>query len=153
MLVDATRARLIDVARVAEATPQAEAAAPTLPPPPAASPPSRGPGAGPWVLVGAGAVGLGLMGAGLGLFAHSLSQAEDACPGNACVRSQADRAQPHLDDAETWRTAAIVSGAVGAAAVIGGFVWWARAPRRAPAVTVSASVGPHGSTVGLSGSF
>ncbi len=110
-------------------------------------------GAGPFVLFGAGAVSLGL---GVVFFVvrnaasdEYLSQCDDfGCPESA--RSGYDRAV-------TFNTLTNVALGVGAAAVVGGVVWFARPPRTGgrPAPRASLSVSPTagGAVFGLSGSL
>lgn len=106
---------VVTLARAA-ARPDASA----TPAPPAAS---RSRGAGPWVLAGAGALSLGA-GVLFWRFQEDAVAARDAAP------SRPD-AEGHDGRARAWNLATNIAYGVGAAAVVGGVVWWlvARPPR------------------------
>lgn len=89
---------------------------------------STDPGAGPWIVIGAGVVAAGL-GAGL-MLAASASQADGS--GDSGELARRDR----LDSASSQHTAGIALVGVGAAAGLAGVLWRVLAPR-APAVQVA----------------
>lgn len=107
-------------------------------------PPSRGPGAGPWIVVGAGVASLAASGALLYLRGEPLDTfvglcgSEGECP---ATLSQTDvtRAQTAHDDAALYTTLSIVTGAVGVAAITGGVLWYALAPRRSSSTALGVS--------------
>ncbi|MBL8604170.1 MAG: hypothetical protein JNK72_19745 [Myxococcales bacterium] len=106
---------------------QAPAPAPmATPTSPVVSTSSHGPGAAPWVLVGAGgalAIGGAVM---LGLSSSAETEGQNGCDDTGVCTPDAEAA---LDRADTYNTLAIVGFAAGGAAVIGGLVWAALAPR------------------------
>lgn len=113
------------------------ALASTAPPPPATR--ASGPGAGPWVVAGLGVAALAASGGFYALYADAISERDAACGAAGCdpVARDADAR------AGTWRVLNNVSLGVGAAAVVGGVVWWLVARgRRAEAPRASWGVGP-----------
>ncbi len=111
---------------------------------------TRGPGAGPWVVVGLGAAGVA---AGVALFVLSngaQSRRDDACGSAGCQESA------RADD-ESYRSllyGADVAFGIGGAAVAGGLIWWLAAPRGRSAQTTAAIVPSRdGVTVQIGGSL
>lgn len=111
--------------------------------------PARGPGPGPWLVVGGGGALVALGGVFFALQAQAqLNQAVE-CPRMGSVdvcrdsAALANAARFH-DQAVQWNTAAWVSMGVGAAAVAGGLVWYALARRgdEAPRTALRWSVAP-----------
>jgi hypothetical protein len=150
------------------ATPRA--APPAIPPPssnsaahdaplPATTPaPQRASGAGPWpwVVVGAGALSLGLAGLFGKLRADAASDMEATC--DVSLRTCLPAALDARDRANDWGLAANVAVGVGAAAVVGGVVWWL--VRRSPAasergagLTVNVVAHANGATVEVGGAM
>lgn len=148
------RARLTELAAQLEADQRAlsaQRAAPPPPPPPgppAAPSPlpapratSSGPGAGPWIVLGGGVVAAGV---GLALMLSANGQVDDAANASG-ERARADL----LDGASTQHTVGVALLGVGAAAAVGGVLWRALAPGRAP--TLSMGVGAGGVALTLGG--
>jgi len=108
----------------AEPPPAAQAAA--SPPPPAEKAPKRGPGAGPWILGGAG---LALAGAGTAfafLGYQDNEAAKDICPNSPpdpCSASDVTEWRGHTSSASTNYMIAYIGWGVGGAAVIGAATW------------------------------
>lgn len=111
--------------------------------------PARGPGVGPWLVVGGGGALVALGGVFFVLQAQAqLSRAvecprmgsNDVCPDSAALAN----ATRYHDQAVQWNTAAWVSMGVGAAAVAGGLVWYALARRgdEAPRTALRWSLAP-----------
>jgi hypothetical protein len=149
-------------------------AAPTAPPsaPPPPPPPLRKPerpyGSAPWIVVGAGA-GAALAGVilvPLGL--NAISDAEAACGGRTCVKSQGDAAS----DGNAGRVKVIAGDVVlgvGVAAIAGGLVWQfamnkprimkpqqdegAPSPSTTPSVSVAPLGGPTFGGAAITGRF
>ncbi|MDB4928602.1 MAG: hypothetical protein JWM10_1086 [Myxococcaceae bacterium] len=111
--------------------------------------PSRGAGAGPWVLVGAGVAALGAGGAFLALRGGALDNLETNCPTFECTRETAPTGNAYREDASLYTALAIVAGGVGVAAVAGGVIWYAVAPRRAAASALRVTPWSTGTTSGL----
>jgi hypothetical protein len=119
-------------------------------------PPRRGPGAAPWVLVGVGGAAVVAGGALLAASFGALGDVETVCPGYRCGAldaAQRTSAQESYDRARTLNTAGWVTLGVGAAAAVGGVVWYALASRRSDAPVVTAVVTGEGASVGVSGRF
>jgi hypothetical protein len=57
-------------------------------------------------------------------YLNKKDQADSICPGNRCEQGPYNQAVSLLDDARSARTIAIVSGSVGAAALVGAAVLW-----------------------------
>ncbi len=122
-----------------------------------------GPGAGPWVLVGVGAAGLAAGGVLLALRAGAYDDALSHCtpPGTStCTitsEAAATAANDDYDRARTFDTAAWVSFGVGGAAVVGGALWYALAPRSVRSSRYTPSVDgaatARGASLRLSWSF
>ncbi len=127
---------------------------PPSPPPPLPSVPSRGPGAAPWIVAGAGAVILGGAGAFFALRESDVAERDRLCGTAACTANDEQQALTYDDRARTWNLLTNVSLGVGAAAVVGGVAWWLIA-RPASAPRVSAWVAPHDGRllVGLGGAL
>lgn len=102
----------------------------------------EGPGAGPWVVVGVGGAGL-IAGGALWLVASMQRSALDMqCPGDAtrvCGSLTNSEIDQRVGSINGLSTGAVIAGSVGGAAVIGGVLWYALAPRR-PAREAAASV-------------
>lgn len=136
--------------------------APTIDPVRSAAPAARvtsGPGAGPWILVGAGVVGLGL---GAYLFAQRGSGLDDlsaVCPrdgeGFACsdtlTDAQVAEANDARDRANLATAGAIAATSAGAVLLTSGLLWYFLAPRREVAPMARAVMG--GRALGLTVSF
>jgi|LNFM01.1.fsa_nt_gb hypothetical protein len=105
----------------------------------------RGPGAGPWIIVGVGGATLALSGVFFALRGAALSNCTVGAQEILC--DTAAQAQRVRDEAYTYNALTNVSIGVGAAMVAGGVLWFALAPRRTVEVTV-AGAGRDG--VGLS---
>ncbi len=102
--------------------------------------PTRGPGAGPWVLVGVGAGALVAGGVFFYLRGAPLESFESLCPAGTCPDdATGERATPFRDEASLYTTLTFVSAGVGLAAVAGGLIWYAVAPRRPAPVAFRAS--------------
>lgn len=102
--------------------------------------PRGGAGAGPWVLMGVGALSAG---AGLvfwRLQEGALADRDAACTTRACQPAAYDADA----DAHTWNLAANVAWGVGGAAVAGGALWWllARPSRTQSPTAWSVTVAP-----------
>ncbi|MBP6834482.1 MAG: hypothetical protein KA978_27115 [Deltaproteobacteria bacterium] len=95
------------------------------------APPSRGPGAGPWILMGAGVASLAAGGVLFYLRGAPLDTFERLCPDGDCGDSVSSEEQTAHDDASLYTTLSFVAGGVGVAAIAGGALWYALAPRRA----------------------
>lgn len=95
------------------------------------APPSRGPGAGPWILMGAGVASLAAGGVLFYLRGAPLDTFERLCPDGDCGDSVSSEEQTAHDDALLYTTLSFVAGGVGVAAIAGGALWYALAPRRA----------------------
>jgi tetratricopeptide (TPR) repeat protein len=102
---------------------------PTTPPPPPPPPPPpsesskarRSPW--PWVVIGAGAVVLGVGTIGFIKNKKKLNDVEARCPSHVCPKGDTTS----IDEGNAARSALTASGVaigVGAAAVVGGAVWW-----------------------------
>lgn len=95
------------------------------------APPSRGPGAGPWILMGAGVASLVAGGVLFYLRGAPLDTFERLCPDGDCGDSVSSEEQAAHDDASRYTTLSFVAGGIGVAAIAGGALWYALAPRRA----------------------
>lgn len=144
---DETSARVERALGIGAALPAPVSATPVVPRD-APTPQARGPGAGPWVLVGVGAAALVASGVLFYLRGAPYDAFLEACPGGECATS-ADfaRGQPFHDDATLYTALSGVALGVGVLAVAGGLIWYAAAPRRpAPiALRVSPWVAPSAS--------
>jgi len=111
------------VAPVVAVTPPVMPVAPHTAPPP---PESRGPGAGPWVLMGVGAASL--IG-GVVSFSASISAEESLS--TSCVEGGTCTTEDdgHLSDIDTYDTVGALGLLVGVGALTGGIIWYAVAPR------------------------
>lgn len=117
-----------------------------------------GAGAGPWVVMGAGALSFALAGVFYGLRQGALSDrdaacgsTEGTCVGNAAAVSQAMQSQ---DSAGTFNTLTNAALGVGAAAVVGGGLWWLlgrRGESRPAAASVWVAPSREGVTLGWQG--
>lgn len=111
-----------------------------------APPPDAGPGPWPWVVFGTG-VALAGVGIGFGVLAADRDDTLDKIEANPSryTRKDWDAAQ---EEGQTYALAGDVMMGVGAAAAVGGLVWWflAEAP---PAVSLTA----HPGGLGLAGTF
>lgn len=118
-------------------TPEAIVTASLPAPPPQQQPPRTSGGAGPWVLVGVGALGLvvgGVFGA-VSIDAHDSRDA--ACPSaSRCDGGAAERLDARYRDASLGANVAFVAGGVSLAA---GLTWWlvARTRSRSPLASLS----------------
>lgn len=107
-------------------------------PPTHEAPAPRGPGAAPWIVAG---TGVAVLGAGLVFFLMrngAIDERDAACaPDTECSDNAFTTAQGHHDRAVTYNTVSNVALGVGAAAVVGGAVWYfvARPGRSAPSRT------------------
>jgi len=95
--------------------------------------PGRGPGVAPWIVVGVGAAGLATAGVLFGLATTAQSDRDTQCTRDGCQGGALDLDARYRDLALGGNLAL----GVGAAAVVGGVVWYLVARRR-PAVTASA---------------
>lgn len=108
------------------------------PPPVRDAPAPSGPGAAPWIVAG---VGVATLGASLVFFLlrNGAIEARDAAcgPNMQCAESAYTTAEGHHADALTFNTVSNITLGVGAAAVVGGVVWYfvARPGRPAPSRT------------------
>jgi hypothetical protein len=83
--------------------------------------PARGPGAGPWMVMGLGAAALGAAGVFFALRQDAIGRCDASGEVGVCpTAADAQRAY----DAAGWNTATNVSLGVGAAALAGGLAWW-----------------------------
>ncbi len=110
----------------------------------------RGPGAGPWVVVGAGAATLALSGVFFALRGGALANCTVGA--DAIVCDTPAQVQRVMNEAYTYNALTNVSLSVGAAAVAAGVLWFALAPRSNVEVTV-AGAGHDGAGVSLRGRF
>ncbi|MFO0562882.1 MAG: hypothetical protein U0269_32985 [Polyangiales bacterium] len=128
------------------------------PPPPPLQTRAQGPGVGPWVVVGVGGAGL-IAGGALWLVASMQKGALDAaCPGDAtrvCGSLSSAEIDARVGSINGLSTGAVIAGSVGGAAVLGGVLWYALAPRRTVQESVSAAVIPTrgGATISIGGRF
>ena len=115
---------------------------------------ARGPGIGPWLVLGGGAVALGLSAMFLGLRESAKSSRDAACGVGYCTQAAAD----FQATAETDNVAMYVALGVGAAAATAGVVWLAtggssaEAPART-ALSVGAAPTRGGVVFGVGGSL
>lgn len=110
---------------VVELTPVVVSTAPIAPP--TRAPATRGgPGAAPWIVVGAGAAALGASVVFYALHQGAVADRDAACDATGCDPSARDA----NDAAATWRTLNNAALGVGAAAVAGGVLWWLLARSR-----------------------
>ena len=123
-------------------------------------PPSRGVGAGPWVLLGVAGASFIASGVLYALRGQSLDARDALCQsatGDCVVRNPSDalEAASQQDSASTLNTLANVSLGLGAAAAIGGVVWWVVGATSAPSRRASVLVTPtrDGVTLGLRSAF
>lgn len=135
--------------------PPAPPPTPVLPPPPPRSPP-RGPGAAPWIVAGAGGAVLGSAAVFFALRSVAIDEQTAACHDD--LRLCDPEAADANARANTMTTLTNVALGVGAAAVVGGVVWWlvarpgrASAPRQA--WWIHAAPREHGLTLGLGGAL
>lgn len=92
--------------------------------------PSRGPGAAPWIVMGAGIVLLGVSaGFYFGGRAPALEELRQSCNVDLSCPPTEMRA---FERAQTFTTLSGVTVGVGAAAVAGGLIWFLAAPRSSP---------------------
>ena len=98
--------------------------------------PSRGPGAGPWVLMGAGVASLAAGGVFFYLRGAPLDDFQRLCPDGDCGAQVSSEEQTAHDRASLYTTLSFVAGGVGVAAIAGGALWYAFAPRRAEATAL-----------------
>ncbi len=111
--------------------------------------PPRGPGAGPWILAGAGALTLGAAAA----FAALRVGARDARD-EADAADHMEAAISHNERFETFTVLTDVALGVGASALAGGALWYLLARGGAtPPVSVAIHPGGHGVTVGVGGTL
>lgn len=145
------------------ATPTAHADAPPID---VARTPTSGPGVAPWVLVGAGGAAIAAGAVLLVLRNGAYDDAVSRCATDPTSQAptcgnltDAERAAAagRYDDARTLDTAGWVSLGVGAAAVVGGVVWYAVAPRRSDArarvPTLTGAVASTGASLRLAWTF
>ena len=112
--------------------------------------PRRGPGAGPWIIVGAGVASLAAGGAFLFLRGEALQSFHGLClEDGSCDASVAAAAQPFRDDAAVYTTLTFVAAGVGVAALAGGLLWSALAPRRYAPLALGLTPGVSSSARGL----
>lgn len=149
----------VAIALVAAPAAAVTTAAPPIAPQPLPTPPSpaaRGPGAGPWIVAGVGVAGLALAGVFYGMALGARADRDAACQaGVGCDPS----AQSHDDAYARDLTLTNVALGVGAAAVVGGAVWYFVGRAGAPPARATASLrwtvspSPAGASVGLQGAF
>jgi len=169
--VDVASVRVIDagggrvVAEVAAGAPDLEArvgaalrgdSAVVVAPPAVTPPVRRGVGAAPWILVGVGGAVAVAGGALLAASFGALGDVEAVCPGYRCGAldgAQRTSAQESYDRARTLNTTGGVMLGVGAAAAVGGVVWYAVASRSSDVPVVTAVVTGDGAALGVSGRF
>lgn len=141
----------VNVALVA--APEEPVIAPPPPPPPL--PPvivRRGPGAGPWIVAGAGTALLITSGIAFGLRGSALSARDAMCDASGCPES----ARPDHDRAVTFNALGNITLGVGIAAVAGGVLWYALGGTREvvqPTTTVHLQAGDGRFILGLQGSL
>lgn len=141
----------------------ASSAPPTQAPPqrpivdqPAPPLPSRGVGAGPWVLVGAGAVAFGVSGVLWAMHGSAISDRDAACDASGCDPSAINA----NDSAHTLTAATNVSIALGAASAAAGVAWFLIASTRSTSSTAQrhsllpiAWMTSNGGALGLGGTL
>lgn len=142
----------LDAAPVVVATPVVLPVAPVARP---VAAPSRGTGAGPWIVAGTGAAALVLGGVFYALASGERSDRDAACDHGIDCRPEA---QTHDERYASYLTATNVALGVGAAAVAGGATWFlvSRLGRRdatRSALRWNVSPSASGLTLGLGGSF
>lgn len=111
--------------------------APRLP----ASMTTQGPGAAPWIVVGAGAALLASSAVLLALRNDAVDEWHAACGGQADCPESARPLYDHADSLNSWTAVTAIAGGV---VVAGGLVWFFAAPRRS---VPRASLAPHGGVV------
>lgn len=125
------------------------------------TPGTRGPGAGPWAVVGAGVAMLGTGAVFFALRGAALDRAATECM-RPSVAECADapslaawqRGAAEHERAATWAALSGVSFALGAAATAGGLLWYILAPREAaPRRVVSLALTYGGAFVSFGGSL
>ncbi len=112
---------------------------------PAPERPAReGPGAGPWILGGAGALSLALMGVFYGIETSALASCN--VQGNLayCLPSSVDTVRSNTS---TWAMAGNVALGLGLAGIAGGVIWWV-AGVKSEQEPVTVGLNPQGFTVG-----
>lgn len=141
----------VDTRRVTTSTPDPIS-------PPVEAPATHGPGAGPWVLMGVGALSFAMVGVFYGLRESATGDAYRDCiapQGDCLVHTEAQRAdgQSAQDRALTFTVLTDVAWGVGAAAAVGGGLWWllGRSSGERPATALW--VAPHrdGLWIGVQG--
>ncbi|MEZ4406440.1 MAG: hypothetical protein R3A52_08200 [Polyangiales bacterium] len=110
-------------------------------------------GVGPFVLFGAGAVSMGLAAVFYVVRNTALDDSNAQCDASGCPES----ARPDHDRAVVFNTLTNVALGVGAAAIVGGIVWFVLAPRtptrRAPRASLMVAPSAGGAVFGLTGSL
>ncbi len=148
-----------EVTLALSAPPRPAPSAPAMPATPTTPRMERGPGVGPWLVAGSGALALGAA-AVFGVLRADARRDRDAqcsvisgreAEGVFCDPS----AQDHQSDFVAYTIATNVAFGVGAAAVAGGVLWYvlARSRARSHAPTVSVMASPGGAGVTLVGAF
>lgn len=156
--VDLTAGQRVEVtvALTPRATPHPVAVTP--PRAPITVTPAQGPGAAPWIVVGAGVATLGL-GLAFGVLRQDAIQERDArCPDMVCTAAQETDARTYQSSAETYSYLTDVALGVGAVAVVSGVLWYVLArPRHdaRPRAALRWSVAPtaDGAAAVLSGAL
>lgn len=119
---------------------------------------SRGPGVGPWIVMGAGVVGVALSGVLFALREGALSDRDALCVQRSeddCLvaASQSQAAHDAQQSAVTLTTAAYVSLGVGGAALVGGLLWRVLGARSEAPVRVGVAPSERGAMTSLSVRF
>ncbi|MBL8680297.1 MAG: hypothetical protein JNK05_14065 [Myxococcales bacterium] len=127
------------------------------PPPPRTTTRTVGPGVGPWIVVGAGGAGL-VAGGVLWLVASTQRSALDSmCPGDAmrvCTGLTLEQIDARVGSINGLSTGAVIAGSVGAAATVGGVLWYVLAPRRTEEIPLAVVLpSRNGATVSIGGRF
>lgn len=158
-VVDVRRAAAVDdelSARVDRALGRGPAAPTAVSAPPVAAPPTaptvaaRGPGAGPWVLVGVGAAAIVAGGVFLYLRDAPLQEFHRLCRVDGdCLPENEAAARSPRDAAALYTTLTVVAGSVGVAAVAGGLLWYGLAPRRTATTSLRVSPWASASAAGM----
>ncbi|HEY6459062.1 MAG TPA: hypothetical protein VIY73_02895 [Polyangiaceae bacterium] len=127
---------------------------PPIPVPPAPSPETSPDHTAAFLVLGASVLLAG--GGALSLFERQSRvdayNSDPSCPG-ANQGTQPAYCQGYMNQADTWRTVAVVSFAAAGVALVGGITLWLTAPRPAPAPTAWFSCTPGPAAIGCGGTF
>lgn len=143
--VDVFPGRLADARLEIPASAAGRPQQPDVPPPPV-TPPTRGPGPGPWIVAGIGGAITASTIAWFLLRNDWYDLSREGCDANGGPCPEANR--PDYDMAQTFNTLTNITLFAGPAVIAGGVLWFALAPRRpapapaTPALTPAPSAAP-----------